>query len=153
MCGGNLLVEPDMSVCECEYCGTKQTVPHVDDEKKLTLFTRANRLRSACEFDKAFGVYESIVASFPEEPEAYWGYELSGNKVVFRYVVSGPCGTVVPFFGGSGEGQVDKKEREIGLNQTGPLDLIRNSVVNQANCLSTGPPRDLIDAQVCELMD
>ena len=60
----------------CEYCGTQQTVPKQDNEKKLTLFARANRLRFACEFDKAAGVYESIVAEFPEEAEAYWGLVL-----------------------------------------------------------------------------
>lgn len=73
MCGGNLEVKEGMTVCECEYCGSIQTVPTLDVEKKITLFTRANRLRLACEFDKASGVYESIVTDFPEEAEAYWG--------------------------------------------------------------------------------
>ena len=69
MCGGDLNVEEGKSTCECEYCGSVQTIPSLDDEKKLTLFARANRLRAACEFDKAAGVYESIVADFPEEAE------------------------------------------------------------------------------------
>ena len=73
MCGGDLNLQDEMTVAECEYCGTKQTVPTADNEKKMTLFARANRLRAACEFDKAAGVYESIVAEFPEEAEAYWG--------------------------------------------------------------------------------
>ena len=73
MCGGDLEIEPDVTVCECEYCGTKQTVPTADNEKKMTLFSRANRLLRNCEFDKAYGVFESIVAEFPEEAEAYWG--------------------------------------------------------------------------------
>ncbi len=76
MCGGDLNIAEGMTVAECEYCGTKQTVPSVDNEKKLTLFARANRLRLACEFDKAAGVYESIVAEFPTEAEAYWGLVL-----------------------------------------------------------------------------
>lgn len=76
MCGGDLQIIEGETVAECEYCGTKQTVPKVDDEKKLTLFSRANRLRLACEFDKAASVYESIVADFPEEAEAYWGLVL-----------------------------------------------------------------------------
>lgn len=59
------------TVATCEYCGTTQTVPSLDDEKKLSLFERANRLRSSCEFDKAAGIYESIITDFPEEPEAY----------------------------------------------------------------------------------
>ena len=73
MCGGDLEIEPNVTVCECEYCGTKQTVPTADNEKKMTLFSRANRLLRNCEFDKAYGVFESIVAEFPEEAEAYWG--------------------------------------------------------------------------------
>lgn len=76
MCGGDLSVEEGMKVVECEYCGSRQTVPSVDDEKKVALFTRANRLRSGCDFDKAYGVYESIVTEFPEEAEAYWGLVL-----------------------------------------------------------------------------
>ena len=76
MCGGDLHLAEGASTAECEYCGSVQTVPKVDDEKKLTLFARANRLRSACEFDKAAGVYEAIVADFPEEAEAYWGLVL-----------------------------------------------------------------------------
>ena len=76
MCGGDLDINAGVTVVECEYCGTKQTVPSADDEKKITLFSRANRLRFACEFDKAFGVYESIIAEFQEEAEAYWGLVL-----------------------------------------------------------------------------
>ena len=76
MCGGELNVTEGASVVECEYCGSVQTVPKMDDEKKLTLFGRANRLRLNCEFDKAAGIYENIVAEFPEEAEAYWGLVL-----------------------------------------------------------------------------
>lgn len=73
MCGGTLEITEESTVYECEYCGSRQTVPTADDEKKMTLFNRANRLRAACEFDKAAGVYESIAAEFPEEAEAFWG--------------------------------------------------------------------------------
>ncbi len=73
MCGGDLELLEGATVAECEYCGTTQTVPSADNEKKLTLFSRANRLRAGCEFDKAAGIYESIVADFPQEAEAYWG--------------------------------------------------------------------------------
>lgn len=73
MCGGNLEITDDVSVCECEYCGTKQTVPTANDEKKIKLFERANKLRLNCEFDKAAGVYETIVSEYSEEAEGYWG--------------------------------------------------------------------------------
>lgn len=73
MCGGDLNIEANLNVIECEYCGTTQTVPTADNEKKVNLFNRANRLRLNSEFDKAAGIYESIIAEFPEEAEAYWG--------------------------------------------------------------------------------
>ncbi len=73
MCGGDLSFAEGISVCECEYCGTRQTVPSDSGEKKAALFNRANRLRMNAEFDKAAAVYENIVAEFPQEAEAYWG--------------------------------------------------------------------------------
>ena len=94
MCGGNLEIQEGMTVCECEYCGSNQTVPSLDDEKKVNLFTRANRLRSACEFDKAFGVYESIVTEFNEEAEAYWGLILC--KYGIEYVDDPKTGKKIP---------------------------------------------------------
>lgn len=94
MCGGNLDVQEGMTICECEYCGSMQTVPRVDDEKKITLFARANRLREACEFDKAFGVYESIVTEFQDEAEAYWGLVLC--KYGIEYVDDPKTGRKIP---------------------------------------------------------
>ena len=94
MCGGDLEVTAGVTVAECEYCGTRQTVPSADNEKKLTLFARANRLRAAGEFDKAAGIYESIVADFPEEAEAYWGLVLC--KYGIEYVDDPATGKKVP---------------------------------------------------------
>ena len=94
MCGGDLDIAEGTTVAECEYCGTKQTVPSVDSEKKLTLFGRANRLRLANEFDKAAGVYESIVADFPEEAEAYWGLVLCRYGI--EYVDDPATGKKIP---------------------------------------------------------
>ena len=94
MCGGDLVIEPGGTVAECEYCGSRQTVPTADNEKKLALFARANRLRSGCEFDKAAGIYESIVADFPEEAEAYWGLVLC--KYGIEYVDNPATGKKTP---------------------------------------------------------
>ncbi len=94
MCGGDLAPTPGESVTECEFCGTKQTVPNQDNEKKLTLFSRANRLRFGCEFDKAAGIYESIIAEFPEEAEAYWGLVLC--KYGIEYVDDPANGKKIP---------------------------------------------------------
>ena len=94
MCGGDLVLVEGQSVAECEYCGSRQTVPVADNEKKLTLFARANRLRAACEFDKAAGIYESIVADFPEEAESYWGLVLC--KYGIEYVDDPATGNKIP---------------------------------------------------------
>lgn len=94
MCGGDLVIAEGQSVAECEYCGSKQTVPVADNEKKLTLFARANRLRVACEFDKAAGIYETIVAEFPQEAESYWGLVLC--KYGIEYVDDPGTGKKIP---------------------------------------------------------
>jgi len=94
MCGGDLILAEGSSVAECEYCGTRQTVPNADNEKKMTLFSRANRLRLACEFDKAASVYESLVAEFPTEAEAYWGLVLCRYGI--EYVDDPTSGKKIP---------------------------------------------------------
>ena len=73
MCGGDLHPENGNTTCECEFCGTVQTIPADDGDKKTNLFNRANHLRMNAEFDKAAVVYENIAAEFPDEAEAYWG--------------------------------------------------------------------------------
>ena len=87
MCGGALEIGENQSVATCEYCGTQQTLPKLDNEKKLALFSRANNLRIKNEFDKAAGIYESIIAEFRDEAEAYWGLVLC--KYGIEYVDDG----------------------------------------------------------------
>ena len=94
MCGGDLMPNEDLSVCTCTFCGTKQTVPKIDNEKKLTLFSRANRLRAICEFDKAYTVYENIIEDFCNEPEAYWGLVLCEFGI--EYVDDKKTGKKIP---------------------------------------------------------
>lgn len=94
MCGATLEAEEGKSVVTCDYCGSVQTVPAADDEKKLNLFARANRLRFGCEFDKAAGIYESIIQDFPEEAEAYWGLVLC--KYGIEYIDDGKTGKKIP---------------------------------------------------------
>ena len=83
MCGGDLDIQEGFTTCECEYCGTKQTIPALDNEKKLNLFNRANRLRLNSEFDKAASIYENIIAEFPEEAEGYWGLVLCNYGIEY----------------------------------------------------------------------
>ena len=53
MCGGDLDVVDGMSVAECEYCGTKQTLPKLNDNEKEIMYDRAGHFRRNNEFDKA----------------------------------------------------------------------------------------------------
>ena len=76
MCGGSLEITEGMTVCECEYCGTKQTLPKSGNDVATNLFNRANNLRMKCEFDKAQEIYEKIVSTQIEDAEAYWGLVL-----------------------------------------------------------------------------
>ena len=94
MCGGSINIEDGSSVCQCEYCGSKQTVPTLDDDKKTKLFERANRLRFNCEFDKAASIYENIVSEYSEEAEGYWGLLLS--KYGIEYVDDPTTGKKIP---------------------------------------------------------
>ncbi len=73
MCGGELVLEENSVVAECEYCGSRQTIPSDNNDKKLNLFNRANTQRMKNEFDRAEALYESIASDFPDEAEAYWG--------------------------------------------------------------------------------
>ena len=85
MCGGDLTLMPGSNLAVCQYCGSQQTVPAIDDDKKARLYNRANRYRLDCEFDKAYNAYESIVNDEPTEAEAYWGLVLSEYGVEYVY--------------------------------------------------------------------
>ena len=75
MCGGALEVKEGATVCECEYCGTKQTLPHLD-EQKANLYDRANHFRRNNEYDKAMSIYERILNEDTTDAEAYWSLVL-----------------------------------------------------------------------------
>lgn len=53
MCGGTLEINNNESVATCEYCGTQQTLPKLDDDKRANMYDRANHFRRNNEFDKA----------------------------------------------------------------------------------------------------
>ena len=76
ICGGTLEINEGETVATCEYCGTKQTLPKLDDEKKANLFDRANHFRRNNDFDKAMGIYEQILNEDTEDAESYWSIVL-----------------------------------------------------------------------------
>lgn len=94
MCGAALNIVENQTLVTCKYCGTQQTLPKFDDERKIALFDRANTLRFRNEFDKAAGIYEGIVVEFPDEAEAYWGLVLC--KYGIEYVDDKVTGRKIP---------------------------------------------------------
>ena len=60
MCGGTIEFQPGDTIGVCDSCGTKQTLPRLDSDRKANLFDRANHFRRNNEFDKAMGIYETM---------------------------------------------------------------------------------------------
>ena len=88
-CGNAMKITGEMTVCECEYCATKQPVPGNNKnapvpEALRRQLNRANYMRLRCEFDKAEQLYSKLTKKIPDEPEAHWGLLLS--KYGIQYV-------------------------------------------------------------------
>ena len=76
MCGGTIEFSDGASVGVCDYCGTKQTLPRLDNDKKANLYDRANHFRRNNDFDKAMNIYEQILSEDSTDAEAYWSLVL-----------------------------------------------------------------------------
>jgi len=76
MCGGALEINNNETVITCEYCGTQQTLPKLQDDEKSNLYDRANHFRRNNEYDKAMSIYEKILNSDNTDSEAYWSLVL-----------------------------------------------------------------------------
>ena len=76
MCGGEIEFEQGATVGVCDSCGTKQTLPRLDDDRKANLYDRANHFRRNNDFDKAMGIYEQILNEDGTDAETYWSLVL-----------------------------------------------------------------------------
>lgn len=76
MCGGTIEFEEGATVGICDSCGTKQTLPRLDGDKKTNLYDRANHFRRNNDFDKAMSIYEQILNEDSTDAEAYWSLVL-----------------------------------------------------------------------------
>ncbi|MBE6730899.1 MAG: toll/interleukin-1 receptor domain-containing protein [Ruminococcaceae bacterium] len=76
MCSGALEINNEESVITCEYCGTPQTLPKLDSDRRVNLYDRANHFRRNNEFDKATNIYEQILNEDSTDAEAYWSIVL-----------------------------------------------------------------------------
>ena len=94
ICGGSLEIGEGQTVTTCEYCGTRQTLPRLDDERRRNLYDRANHFRRNNDFDKAQSIYESILEEDTKDAEAYWSIVLCRFGV--EYVEDPKTHTRVP---------------------------------------------------------
>ncbi len=76
ICGGSLEIVAGTTVVECQYCGTKQTLPRLSDERITNLYDRANHFRRNNDYDKALSIYEQILSEDRSDSEAYWSIVL-----------------------------------------------------------------------------
>jgi tetratricopeptide (TPR) repeat protein len=76
MCGGSIEFEKGASVGVCDSCGTQQTLPRIDDDKKANMYDRANHFRRNNDYDKAMNIYEQILNEDNSDAEAYWSLVL-----------------------------------------------------------------------------
>lgn len=83
MCGAALHAEPGQPVCRCEYCGSTNTLPQVNEERIVNLFNKANSYRLKSEFDRASNTYEIILDEDFSNAEAHWGIVLCNYGVEY----------------------------------------------------------------------
>ena len=76
MCGGSIEFSPGATVGVCEYCGTRQTLPRLEDDRRANLYDRANHFRRNNDFDNASNLYEQILTEDHTDAEAYWSLVL-----------------------------------------------------------------------------
>ena len=76
ICGGTLAIEEGSTVATCEYCGTKQTLPKISDERRMQMYDRANHFRRNSDYDKAMSAFEQILNEDRTDAEAYWSIVL-----------------------------------------------------------------------------
>ena len=76
MCGGDMELQEGATVAECPYCMTKQTLPKLDNDKRVNMYDRANHFRRLNEYDKAMGIFENILQEDRTDAEVYWSLVL-----------------------------------------------------------------------------
>lgn len=77
MCDEPLVIAND-NVVTCGYCGTRQTLPKLNSDRKAALYERAGLFRRNNEYDKAAAIYETILKlnEGSSDAESYWSVVL-----------------------------------------------------------------------------
>lgn len=85
-CGESLDLSTGKTIVKCDCCGAHNVLPKLNnDDRRANLYNRANHLRRNNEFDKAEGIYETILNEDPSDAEAYWSLVLCRYGI--EYVV------------------------------------------------------------------
>ena len=111
MCGGTIEFEPGATVGVCDSCGSKQTLPRLDSDRKSNLYDRANHFRRNNDFDKAMGIYEQILNEDNTDAEAYWSLVLCRYGI--EYVEDPATHKRIP----TAEVRKAKEDREVELDK------------------------------------
>ncbi len=83
MCDGLLNITEGDRITTCEYCGTTQTVPMMNNERIMNLYNRADHYRKNNEYDKALALYEEILNENAGDAEAYWSIILCNYGIEY----------------------------------------------------------------------
>ena len=77
ICGGDIDLNTNQTIGQCQFCGSTMTIPSINNEQRLNLFNRANYFRQQSEFDRALATYDKILDQDINDAEAHWGIVLS----------------------------------------------------------------------------
>ena len=95
MCGGIITSTDDTGVCECEHCGSRQTVPTKYFGGYTQMYNRAYKLFLNDDTNGAEKLFLQLCANVPEESEGYWGILLCRCGV--KYADDPVSGLKTPF--------------------------------------------------------
>jgi len=84
MCGQTITSDEDTGVCECEHCGSRQTVPLRYSGVYAEEYNRACGLFLDGVFDGAENIFSKLAEEIPDEPEGYWGMILCRCGAEYR---------------------------------------------------------------------
>lgn len=82
ICGGEVKLNSDMKMGECEYCGSPVVIPQ-NMEKIGNLYNLATFYRQNNEFDRSIETYKDILKEDSQEAEAYFGLAMSKYGIEF----------------------------------------------------------------------
>lgn len=83
-CGGNVEQFPGNALGICCACGSKMTLPRVDDEHRASAHNFGNYLRRNGNFEKALAAYQRILQEDPEDAEASWCSVLCRYRIQYE---------------------------------------------------------------------